>query len=273
MARKRQNATAGQPKATPISTYWERTQWPLQSLLFLLPLLVVYEVGTLFLAPEALDRLPPILAESLLKDFFHFFGVTGYHLPAIAVVVVLFSWHLARRDPWKPEPRLWGVMALESIALAAPLFVFMLVLFRQPSTQPAASALAGVGGDPLINSWQSGVVIAIGAGIYEELVFRLIAIALLHMVLVDFLTLPEQYGSPLTVVLSALAFALYHFQLSGVGDVLGWGMPEWSRFAFYMLAGIYLAAVYMLRGFGLAAGAHAVYDILLVTLLFARPAP
>jgi membrane protease YdiL (CAAX protease family) len=262
-----------QSKRTPgaqITTYWDRVQWPLQSLLFLLPLLVIYELGTFFYSPATLDRLPPIYAESLLRDFFELFGVTSYHLPAIAVVVVLFSWHLARRDPWKPEPRLWGVMALESFALALPLFVFMLVLFRQPSFNAAAASPAGAALGPEIHNWQSGVVIAIGAGIYEELVFRLIAIALLHLVLVDLFTLPQSYGAPLTVVLSALAFSLYHFDLGGGSAMLSWSSAEWSRFAFYMLAGIYLAVVYMLRGFGIAAGAHAFYDVMLVTMLFMR---
>jgi membrane protease YdiL (CAAX protease family) len=249
-----------------LTSYWERTQWPLQSLLFLLPLLVTYELGTLMYAPAQYDRLPPIWAESLLDQFFQSFGVPGYHLPAIAVVVVLLSWHMVRRDPWRPEPRLWGVMALESIALAVPLFVFMLVLFRQPAMRQPAAALTEAMG-PIIHNWQSGVVIAIGAGIYEELVFRLIAIAALHAVLVDLLSLPEQYGAPLTVLGSALIFALQHFQ--GL-NIAGWDAAEWGRFVFFLIAGVYLAAVYMLRGFGIAAGAHAVYDIMWVTTLFLR---
>jgi membrane protease YdiL (CAAX protease family) len=263
-----QRRSKGTSSNKALTSYWERTQWPLQSLLFLLPLLVIYEFGAFFYAPESHDRLPRIYAESLLNQFFELFGVTGYHLPAIAVVVVLFCWHLARRDPWKPEPRLWGVMALESIVLALPLFVFMLVLFRQPAVQAANVMLAGTGLEPQFHSWQSGAVLMLGAGIYEELVFRLIAIALLHMLLVDLLTVPEPYGAPLTVVLSALAFALYHFDISSTADVFAFQPAQWSRFAFYMLAGMYLAAVYMLRGFGLAAGAHAAYDLIVVTMDF-----
>jgi hypothetical protein len=248
-----------------LTSYWERTQWPLQSLLFLLPLLVIYEVGALLYAPASLDRLPPIYAESLLNQFFELFGVSGYHLPAIAVVVVLLSWHIARGDPWRPEPRLWGVMALESLALALPLVVFMLVFLRRGPGDAGALAPLDVGG---LDTWPSQAVLMLGAGIYEELVFRLIAIAILHMILVDLFTLPEQYGAPLTVGLSALAFALYHFDLNGVGDVFAWRPAQWSRFAFYTLAGIYLAGVYMLRGYGLAAGAHASYNIVVVTMDF-----
>ena len=34
-----------------------------------------------------------------------------------------------------------------------------------------------------------------------------------------------------------------------------------GRMAFYAIAGLYLALVYVLRGFGIAAGAHAAYDV------------
>jgi len=247
----------------PLTSYWERTQWPLQSLLFLLPLLILYELGTVFFAPGAHERLPPLVAESLLNAFFQVFGVTSYHLPAIVVVVVLLCWHLVRGDPWRLEPRLWLTMAGESILLAIPLFVFMLVLFRQPAMRGMTALSPDL--EPLIDNWRSGVVIAIGAGIYEELVFRLIAIALLHAILVDLLMMPQSYGIPLTVIGSALLFSFQHFHSV---DLLNWTPAEWGRFTFYTLAGLYLAGVYMLRGFGLAVGAHAVYDILWVTALF-----
>ena len=35
---------------------------------------------------------------------------------------------------------------------------------------------------------------------------------------------------------------------------------------FYVLAGVYLACIYVYRGFGIVAGAHAMYDVLVVTL-------
>jgi membrane protease YdiL (CAAX protease family) len=121
-----------------------------------------------------------------------------------------------------------------------------------------------VGGEAAaLPSWQAGVVFSLGAGIYEELLFRLIAIALLHGLLVDVLAMPQQYGAPTVVVLSAIAFALYHFDQF---SAMQWTPADWGRFAFYTLAGVYFAAIYMLRGFGIVAGAHAVYDILWVGL-------
>lgn len=251
----RTRTKSAKPAVRTLDTYWERAQWPLQSLYFLLPVLILYEIGTLRYAPPGDQRLPPIVAERLLGHFFEIFDVAGYYLPAVIVVVVLLCWHVARRDPWRPEPRLYALMWVESIVLAAPLFVFALVLFREPQEIAAAQHVvsAGVPDYP----YQAKLVFSIGAGIYEELLFRLIAIALVHMLLVDVLALPDAWGGIGAVAVSAVAFALYHF----TGDT-----PfHWGYFFFYTTAGVYLAAIYVLRGFGIVAVTHALYDVLIET--------
>ena len=249
--------------------YWERAQWPLQGLYFLLPLLVIYELGTFKLAPAGSDRLAPILAETLLGKCFQTLGVTGVHLPAIIVVVVLLCMHLVRRNPWRPEMKLYGVMWAETFAWALPLFVFQMVLVRElansgVSLQAIADPLAA----PLAVSgyWKQHMIFSVGAGIYEELLFRLIGIALLHMLFVDVLALPEKYGGAATIVLSALAFGIYHFILIDPSATLGFRIEDfdWGRFAFFTLAGVYLAMIYVIRGFGLVVGTHALYDVMVV---------
>lgn len=267
------------------ASYWQRTHWPLQSLYFLLPLLVAYEVGVVMYAGSY-----DISARRLLRMLFEWADVTGYYLPGIAVVVMLLCWHMVRKDPWRPEPQLYILMWIESIALALPLFVFMIVLFRQPALpaaappdpqSPAAARLMHVadhgptaqpshphaavslsqgeqGNLSNVNDWRAGLVFSVGAGIYEELLFRLIAIALLHLLLVDVLGLPDHYGAVGAIGLSAVAFAMYHFSPTNPFD--------WGKFLFYSAAGIYFAAVYVLRGFGIVAATHALYDILLVAM-------
>ena len=252
-----------------IHTYWDRAQWPLQSLYFLLPILILYEIGTLWYAPPGDERLPPIWAESLLDQFFKMFGVTGYYLPGVLVVVVLLVWHMARRDPWGIEPKLYVLMWAESLVLAAPLFVFMLVLFRAPPVPVEAATstavpLSALLTDPanVVASFKAGLVFSIGAGIYEELLFRLIAIALVHMLLVDVIALPDVWGATGAVAVSAVAFAMYHF----TGD----NVFAWSKFFFYVAAGVYLAAVYVLRGFGIVAATHALYDVMVETMRYVQ---
>jgi len=250
------------PPLHRVPTYWERTQWPLQSLYFLVPLLIAYEIGTVVYAPTGSEQLPDILAEGLLGRFFEWFGVTGVYLPALLVVGILLAWHMAAKQPWRPEPRLWGGMLIESVVLMIPLLVLGIVINREHP--PAAMGTLLAAGPVAEFSLPAKMVLSIGAGIYEELLFRLIAIALLHMVLVDVLALPDHLGAAGAVVLSALAFALYHgFETY---NPLGWDNREWSRFIFYSLAGLYFAGVYVTRGFGVVAGVHALYDIVVLSL-------
>ena len=234
-----------------VSSYWERAAWPLQSLYFLLPLILLYEVGiALWVGPV------DIRARGLLRLVFEHMGVTGVYLPGLVVIVVLFSWHLMQRDPWRPEPKLYGLMWLESLVLMLPLFLFATVLVREPAAQAITGMLGAFNGGEAIEplgDWRARLILPIGAGIYEELVFRLIGLALLHLLLVDLLTMPEQYGKTIAVVVSSVAFALYHFSEDNPF--------HWGRFAFYTLAGLYFAAIYLLRGFGIVVAVHALYNV------------
>ena len=237
--------------------YFLRSQQPLQALIFLLPLIVLYELGALFYATPVTGR--RLSARSYMQDFLELFGAVGDYLPGLAVVVVLLAWHVAQRDRWRFQPWLYPGMLLESAALAVPLLVFGVLT----GPQRAAAVLAAP--PPLAGSvdlgsmpWQAALVFSIGAGIYEELVFRLAAIALVHLLLVDVLEIPERRGAVLAVLASALLFAGYHFTEDNPFT--------WPRFVFYFAAGLYFAVIYVLRGFGIVAAAHAFYDIMIVAL-------
>lgn len=255
------------PTPDPLPSYWQRSRQPLQGLFFLLPMIVLYELGTLVYATDhANGVIRFIYARSLLSDFFELLGATGYYLPGLIVGIVLLSWHLVRGDPWRMEPRLYLSMWIEAVILALPLLVYALVLFRQPSQQAVGVDRVVAWLENLVSlrlaagpdQWQTQLVFSIGAGIYEELLFRLIGIALLHLLLVDVLALPHRLGAAMAVFLSALAFALYHFSENNPFAL--------TKCLFYVGAGIYFAAVYVIRGFGIVAGTHAVYDVIVVVL-------
>ncbi len=99
-------------------------------------------------------------------------------------------------------------------------------------------------------------MLSVGAGIYEELLFRLIIISLLTLLLIDIFRMKQVFGVALAVIISSLLFALHHYPPIGVDK---WSTSE---FAFRAAAGAYLAAVFVLRGFGLAVGCHIIYDVI-----------
>jgi membrane protease YdiL (CAAX protease family) len=92
-----------------------------------------------------------------------------------------------------------------------------------------------------------------GAGIYEETLFRLCLFSVIRLLFVlgDF---PEGWSSVLAALLSSLAFAAAH--------QVGLGHVNVSIFLYRSVAGIYFAWLYRQRGFGVAVGAHVGFDIL-----------
>lgn len=244
-----------------IDSYWSQSQAPLQALLFLLPLVLFYEFGAAALTSESVRQLLGMQPFGELSDhlkarqhvlvFFRLFGVSGPYLPGLAVAAVLLGWHVVQRDKWRVYPRLCGWMWVEAMALTMPLFIFALILARQ-----SAMTASNNGATQLYSL--DNIVLSVGAGIYEEMVFRLIGIALLHWLLVDRVGMAPLWGAAITVAITSIAFSFYHF----------WpGKPvQTGLFMFYTIAGVYFASVYLLRGFGIVVAVHALYDIFVVVL-------
>lgn len=235
-------------RAASSDSYWDITHRPLQCLVFLLPLVLAYEIGMALLHGQLpLDEQPGLAARQLLQWLFSLFGVKSLYLPGVAVVLVLLGWQIASSDPWKVSWHCLIGMAAESILLSVPV-VLLNELIRRSSALMSVVQLAATPFDNLL--------LSIGAGIYEELVFRLIIIEILSLLLVDIGRLRQVSGVALTVILSSLLFAAHHYPPIGAD---AWSTSE---FAFRAAAGAYLAAVYVVRGFGLAVGCHVFYDII-----------
>jgi membrane protease YdiL (CAAX protease family) len=109
------------------------------------------------------------------------------------------------------------------------------------------------------HSWKGGLVLALGAGIYEELVFRLIAFTLLNILFIDMLKIEKKWAYLLIVVGSSILFALYHYWSPQSAPF------RWSDCIFRTICGGYFGVLFLSRGFGITAGTHAVYDIYFFT--------
>jgi hypothetical protein len=234
------------------SGYWHASRRPLQILVFLLPLIVAYELCLGLVL--SLD----VQAHKGLLEFFAALGVTrtgGLYLGGLVIVAVLLVWHVLVRDPWRASVRTAGGMAIEALVLALPLIVLSRIIAVR---LPAAGTPADVAFVEL-DLW-SQLAISVGAGLYEELMFRMVLIAVVHTLLVDVGKTSHHVGAAIAIGLSALAFTWYHDLRNASGGI------SVAKLAFYFLAGVYFGAVYMVRGFGLVVGAHATYDILTVIL-------
>lgn len=269
---RRRTSSARAPKVAPREpdNYWSLSTRPLHILVFLAPLLAAFEVGSiLYLTSPDQSVAKTIQAKKLFSDFFELFGAAGLFIPAITLVTVLVVWHLMRRDRWTVNAAVIGGMALESLLWTLPLLVMAGLHTRglrgigvQMGDVPAVAGLALAGVTDLASMpWQARVTISIGAGLYEEMLFRFVAIALFHMLLADLLRLSKLHAAVGAVVLSAALFALYHDAALASGGI------DWARLIFLFAAGAYLGVLYASRGLGIVVATHAIYDVLVLVIL------
>lgn len=263
-----------QPEGPALAEYARASRTPLHVLAFLLPLILIYEVG-LALHHEELAASGGVRAWAMIAGAMETLGVSpstvvGYSLPAAVIVVVLLLWHAFEKRRWKLKPLVVPLMFAEAVAWMVPLLLFAGVLTRlsepvQAIPSPSPAPLVPASLDALGHlSWQARLVIAIGAGLYEELLFRMALLALLHAVLADLCRLRPGVTVAIALPISAIAFMLYHDVWTGSGPVFGLAL---APALLYLVGGLYLGAIYLLRGFGLAVGAHACYNVTVLVLL------
>jgi len=236
--------------------YFARARLPLQMLVFLAPLIVGYEIA-LALLLRVDDEVITNLAHKTLLQFFDLFGLTGTGgllLGSVLIIIVLLLWHLLNRDPWSIHWPTIALMAVESIALALPLLAFSRIVGSSDALA-AFNAGASSNGDLDQLNTASRIAISVGAGLYEELAFRMVLIAALHTLLVDLAKLPHWVGAAIAIVFAAAAFTWYHPLGDGAGGI------ALDRAIFFFGAGLYFGVVYVLRGFGIVVAVHAMYDI------------
>jgi membrane protease YdiL (CAAX protease family) len=150
-------------------------------------------------------------------------------------------------------------MLAESALLALPIFVLgqtMAILFQTTTPAAAAAATTPTANNSFLHQLFADAAHASGAGLYEEFVFRFVGIAALHFVLADLARAPKRIAAAAAVLITAALFAIYH-DLRNPDNTI-----DTRKAVFLFAAGIYFGAVYLARGFGIAVGTHAVYDVL-----------
>ncbi len=243
----------------PESVYWSQSRRPLTSLVFIAPLLGIYEAGVLVLGPQAMRNGADVWLRALLEalDFGQYF------LLPVLTIALLLGWHYTTRQPWRVSRPVLSGMFLESVVLA---------LCLRGILQVEAVVLRGLGatlgaGDPLCQWTGNGpgtvarLIGFVGAGVYEELLFRLILLSGVAWGLHQAGVRPRVAAAG-AVGATALAFALAHY-VGPYGEAI---QPDqflfWYGFVFRVLAGVFFGVLFLVRGFGITVGTHAAYDLL-----------
>jgi len=247
-------------------SYLERTSRPIYALMFLVPFIVFYELGTIFINTDVLDKSQVrVVAFVWLQRALEHIGLGGkfaWAAPPLVVVVILIWLQVTSRKGWSFVVTDVLPMAFECVLLAAPLLVLSLFLNSSAPATNAAVLLREDTGAVVSRSLLADVVTGVGAGIYEELIFRLILICLLMIVFQDLARIGHGSAIILSVLVSAALFSAHHHLVFLDGHLSLAAPFTWPVFIFRTVAGIYFATIFAIRGFGIAAGTHGFYDIL-----------
>ncbi len=236
--------------------YWRSSRQPRYSVIFALPLWLLYEALAAAISGSAFAGVRNG-ADVLLKTLFVALGgrsglfAFGLLLLAVGGWIV---WRDHRKHPGKLNSQVFGVMFAESILYALLLgsVVSALTALLLPGPLYTYQEVAAPGAGRIALTTQ--LVISLGAGLYEELLFRVLLVwALLAIGLKLGWRRPAAIA--VGVVGSALIFSGFHY-IGPLGDQLT--LPS---FTFRFIAGLLLSGLYVARGFGIVAWTHALYDV------------
>lgn len=238
--------------------YWNDARTPLSSLVFLIPWIAAYEAGVILLSQKEPNELRNG-ADFWMRALLNGAGLGQALLLPLLVAAALLAWHVVQRYPWRVRPETLVGMLAESLLLAIVLVVAGQVhdlLFRYLETAEPAERM-------LLNSISGKLTRAvcfIGAGVYEEVMFRLLLVPAAFVVFRMF-EFPARWAAVMSAISTSFIFALAH-HVGPSADAF-----NLFTFSFRAAAGIFFATVFFLRGFGITVGCHAAYDLLVGVLL------
>ncbi len=240
-----------------IKTYVYTSRYPLYGCLLVFPLLITYEILVLKLRQTQLIEVRNG-ADVMLRNLLEYLGVHGM-LACSAVVLgalLVFIIFVSIRNKYPLKLHYFGYMIMESAVLA---LLFGLLMGQIVALFPLSTE-QGV-------TLTTKILLSIGAGIYEELVFRVILLSgMIFLAIRVFKRKPTPSIITATII-SSLAFAAFHYFGPGKDSFV------LHSFLFRLLAGFVFGVIYVLRGFGVAAYMHTFYDLYLDFYLAADGAP
>lgn len=244
------------PASAAPDSYWRASRAHRYSLVFALPLLVLYETLAALLA-RAPDGGIRNGADVLLRSaFVRLAGPRGPLLFA-ATIVGAGMWLIGR------DMRAHGMrLRLSVFARMLAEAVVLAMAFGVVVGAATAGVLGGIASLVMAPVREMGpwtrLMVSLGAGLYEELFFRVLLVSALAFAARRALGLRPVPAGVIATVLGALIFSAFHY-VGPYGDPL-----DVRSFVFRFIGGLAFSALYLLRGFGITAWTHALYDVFLL---------
>ena len=226
-----------------LSEYFFKSKSLFYSLVVTLPLFIIYEIGIFYMF-QANVAYVKNGADILIEEFIKMIGLNGYYAASSIFIIVLFIVLISQRKNFKTfkiSMKYITIMIFESLVYAA---VLMMVLQNIYLIQGLTTSL--------LNNF----ILSIGAGLYEELIFRFFLLFILAKSF-SFVFKTKEFNSLiLSIIVSSVLFSTFHY--------IGPESFTPLSFSLRFIAGIYLSIIYINRGFGIVALTHAFYDLFVI---------
>jgi hypothetical protein len=227
---------------------------PLTSAILVFPLFMIYQLGILLSRGlNGVDFVTASFVQLCERDLGNYLIMLSGLLVGYAAILLL----LRQRDSF--DPKAFVPVLAESAFYALTMgSIILFVMHRFVELVPglATGQLAAALASGL--NFLDIVVISAGAGLHEELIFRLLGIGGLSWLLAG--AMGEKQAWVMALLISSLTFSLAH-HLGPSGEAF-----EFAAFCYRALAGVMFALIYQVRGFAVAVWTHAIYDVYVLSL-------
>lgn len=240
----------GRNSTYPLRQYFSTTHTLLYSYFVSLPLLLMYEF-LIYLSQPDTDQIVRISVDVWIKTLFSYIGRDVLSISLIVIAIIGFF------VIYRERKRLSSLKASYFFLMVAEASVYAFVLALLISTT-VSNLLHIIQVQPVETlGLTQKLALSLGAGLYEELFFRVILVSSLLYIFKNQFT-KQNMAYALAMILAALIFSAVHY-VGAMGDPFTFG-----SFLFRFLFGLALNAIYIWRGFGMAAWTHAMYDLMVV---------
>jgi len=210
-------------------------------------LFFLYEINILFLSWDdilVVRNGADFLMRNILESF-DIYGLYGLGLVFFLGLLVTYIFFIKEDQQQEVNVNFLFIMLAESMLWSVVLY-FLLFKFMVLLMNPVGKTIL------------QQVTLAIGAGIYEEFLFRVLLIAGLSGILGFVFMWDKTFKNIIAVVLSGGIFSAFHF-MGEYGDFF-----SMELFLIRFFAGLILGVLYMYRGFGITAYTHSIYDLIVL---------
>ena len=227
-----------------MSNYWRYSRSAYYSAVAALPLLVIYEI--LIVLSQSRYWGIRNAADVWIRTFLMAFDLQAQHITFVLIGISLALIPIAksRARGIKLKANYFALMFAECLTFSLILGVVLQSILR----------LGGLSSGGPGSGLMQNLALSVGAGLFEEIIFRVILLNLLFLLLSPLLK-KKVVAAVFSVLLASFLFSLSHY--------VGTMADTWQLYSFMFrwVAGLLFTVLYFVRGFAITAYTHALYDI------------